>query len=182
MKDEDKKLKPVVFVKGEYNYYQDNKFQQNILLKALEVTSDPQKLKEMAGLKTVADVYRTLDKLSLRKEYHRALAAHGLSLDVIVGEIKETIGSSWDPKLKLSGLQMLLKSLGLAEYKDSLEQSQQGWEDMLKDKADAELEAKITPEPLKYEVKAPEIPQEAVEAEKKEQEAGQRLYEPRATQ
>jgi len=45
-----------------------------LLLKALKVTQDPTELKKMIGVKTVAEVYRTLDKLSLRKEYHKALA------------------------------------------------------------------------------------------------------------
>jgi len=85
MKEEEiivKKLKPVTFIKGEYNYSRQNDLQQKLLLKAMQVTSDPNELKKMAGLKTVADVYRTLDKLAMRKEYHEALSRQGIDLGV----------------------------------------------------------------------------------------------------
>ena len=36
-----KKLKPVVFVKGRYTYHAQDKFKQNLLLQALQITTDP---------------------------------------------------------------------------------------------------------------------------------------------
>ena len=44
--NEGKKLKPVSFSGGAYNFYRDDKFKQNLLLKALTVTSDPKELKK----------------------------------------------------------------------------------------------------------------------------------------
>ena len=45
-KEKVKKLKPVSFVKGQYGYYRDNTFQQNLLLKAMLITQDPQELED----------------------------------------------------------------------------------------------------------------------------------------
>ena len=83
------KEKPVVFVQGSRSgFYSQNTFAQNLLLKALSKgVTDPQELKKIAGLKRVADVYRTLDKMAIRKEYHESLAAAGISLDYIVSEL-----------------------------------------------------------------------------------------------
>ena len=66
----EKKYKPVTFVKGEIGYYRDNKLQQNLLLKAMQITDNPKELRKAIGVKAVADVVRTLDKLTIRKEYH----------------------------------------------------------------------------------------------------------------
>ena len=41
------KLKPVVFVKGEYGYTAQNTTQQIMLLRALKITQDPKKLREI---------------------------------------------------------------------------------------------------------------------------------------
>lgn len=178
MNDQEKKLKPVVFVQGEYQYYRQNNFQQNLLLKALQVTSDPKKLREMTGLKTVAEVYRTLDKMSIRKEYHEALLRNGIDLDTIVGGIKEAIDNSYDSAVQLKGYQILLKSLGLDEYKDNAEQAKQTWEELVKQQIDEE---RITPslvaENKPYEVNAPEVPDSEKKRREEEKKAGQALYE-----
>lgn len=129
--NEDKKLKPVIFKQGGFSYNRFDDFKQRMLLKGLQVTVDPQKLKEMIGVKTVAEVYRTLDKLAMRKEYHEALARKGIDFDYLVGGIKNICDGeriSYDTKLK--ALQVLLKSLGLDEYKES-EINKEGWEDVL---------------------------------------------------
>ena len=90
-----KKLKPIVFVQGDTQFYRQNKYAQNLLIKALsDGVTDPYELKKIAGLNKVTDVYRSLDKLALRKEYHDALARAGISLDYIVEGIKNFIKDS----------------------------------------------------------------------------------------
>ena len=68
------KYKPVTFVNGKVGKTRNNSTQQVMLLQALAITQDPNKLRQMVGFKTVADVFRTLDKMALRKDYHAALA------------------------------------------------------------------------------------------------------------
>jgi len=181
MEINNKKLKPVSFHKTSFNgnrWYSDNKFQQNILLKALEVTTDPVKLKQMAGLKSVAEVYRTLDKLSIRKEYHAALAKSGLTFDYILSGIKGVCDEGSD-KNKLHGYQMLLKSLGLDKYEDT-EDGGKSWEEILLAAQDKDAEDSVKKisdgeevkvvEVEEYEVVVPEIPEsekKKVEEEKK---------------
>ena len=133
MNKDNKKLKPVVFIKGYYNYHQNNELQQNILLKALQITSNPQELKQMIGVKTVAEVYRTLDKLSIRKEYHQALMRQGLDLDTIVSGIKAEGVSSKNSGVRLKAWTTLLKSVGLDEYKEADSESSKTWEDTLRE-------------------------------------------------
>jgi hypothetical protein len=77
------RLKPVIYTTNTYVSGAKNDIQQKMLLKALQITQDPKKLREMIGVKTVAEVYRTLDKMSMRKEYHNALAKSGISFDFI---------------------------------------------------------------------------------------------------
>jgi len=76
-----KPLKPVIFVQGKYAYNDQNTTQQIMLLKALKVTQDPKKLQQLIGVKTVADVYRTLDKIAMRTDYLAALAENGITFD-----------------------------------------------------------------------------------------------------
>lgn len=169
------KLKPVVFVKGEYSYHRNNVHQQNLLLKALQVTTDPKKLKEMAGLKTMAEVYRTLDKLAIRKEYHEALVRNGIDLDTIIRGIKEVCdGFFTPPVVKLKGYQVLLKSLGLHEYKESESESGKTWEDVIKERSEK------NEKPLElgeYKVDIPETPEREKKRQEREQAMGKSLYE-----
>lgn len=182
MKERTKKLKPVIFESAYTNRsskYKNNKFQQNLLLKALQVTTDPQELKKMAGLKTVADVYRTLDKLSIRREYHEALARHGLSLDLVVEGIKDLVMETKSDAIKLKGYQTLLRSLGLERYEKEEETGKQ-WEDvLLQDSENKRVKNKELAAPAQgeYEVTAPEIPEEEKKREEEEKEAAKRLYE-----
>jgi len=178
----EKKLKPVIFRQGECSFHRQNVLQQNLLLKALQVTTDVNKLKEMAGIKTVAEVYRTLDKLAMRKEYHEALVRQGIDLDYLTGGIKKICDdrttSAGD---KLKGFQVLLKSLGLSEYKD-IEGSQIGWEDSLMKAIEVEKEKEDSdenylPERVVYDVKVPETPEEEKRDAEKEKNIGKSIYE-----
>jgi len=177
---EQKKLKPVTFLKGHYNYYRDNKFQQNLLLKALQITTDPNELKKMIGVKRVADVYRTLDKLAIRREYHEALVAAGIDLDTIVAGIKD-VADNASPAIKLQAWQTLMKSLGLDRYEESSDDKAKGWEDILIQTID-ENEKKGLPEPKNikvadYEVIEPEMPEEEKKKQEEEEKIGKELYE-----
>ena len=135
MKEKNKKqLKPVIFLKGKYNYHGQNLFQQNLLLKALQVTTDVNELKKMIGVKTVAEVYRTLDKIAIRKEYHEALLRNEIDLDSIVKGIKDVCTDENESgAIKLKGWQVLLKSLGLDNYSDIEKESRNSWEDVVRE-------------------------------------------------
>ncbi len=175
MENETKKLKPVIYIKGMGSYYSQNLFQQNLLLKALQVTADPYELKKLVGFKTVAEVYRTLDKLAIRREYHEALLRHGVDLDTIVKGIKNVAEFSFDNAVKLKAYQVLLKSLGLDEYKESGSEDKGGWENIIKLAMEEEKNKKLTlPE---YKVIEPVIPDNVKIKQEEEQKIGEELYE-----
>jgi len=183
MKEEEpkkKKLKPVVFINGDRSYYRNNVFQQNLLLKAMQVTSDPTKLRDMVGLKTVTEVYRTLDKLSIRKEFHEALARSDVSLDYIVGGIKGICDTAPKDGDRLRGYQTLLKALGLDSYEESAEVGK-GWEELLlklsNEKSDGKRDQVIEGEIEEYKVKVPKTPEKEKEKRIEEEEIGRSLYE-----
>lgn len=173
------KLKPVTFISGKANYQNQNNTQQVMLLKALKVTQDPKKLRQMIGVRTVADVYRTLDKMAMRKEYHEALTRSGISFDYLVEKTKEEIESG-DAKSadKLNAIKMLLKSLGMEKYE------QEGiaggsWEDLLLKATEKEEIKKIdTPKKVEeYKVTIPKTPDSVKKIKDKEKIIGQSLYE-----
>lgn len=141
-----------------------------MLLKALKITQDPKKLKEMVGFKTVAEVFRTLDKLAIRKEYHRSLANKGVDFDFIVGGIKTECLQAGKSSDRLRGYQILLKSLGMDSYEDKAESGGGGWEDALQKVIKSKENEKVIDVPVEdqdeeYEVKQPVVP-ESVKARK----------------
>lgn len=175
------KLKPVTFVKGQYNYHRQNLLQQNLLLKALQITTDPNELKKMIGVKTVAEVYRTLDKIAIRKEYHEALLRNHIDLDSIVKGIKDVCEDNEESgAVKLKGWQMILKSLGLDNYssQDLAKESSSNWEELVKNsvnKIDSPKKEKIIEGD--YEVKFPVQPEAEKVKEKEEEVFGKGLYD-----
>jgi len=173
---ENNKLKPVVFVDSVFPYYKQNTYQQTLLLKAMTVTDDPKELRRMAGVKAVADVYRTLDKLSLRKAYHEALAENEVSLSNVVAGIKQLAENSQKDAIRLKAYQTILRSLGLERYED-LEDQGKNWEEVLiRVQSDREKKQIAEPKKIEYEVSVPKMP-ESVRI-KKEEEFGlsQQLY------
>jgi len=174
------KLKPVIFVKGQYNYHRQNLLQQNLLLKALQITTDANELRKMIGVKTVAEVYRTLDKIAIRKEYHEALLRHGIDLDTIIGGIKGICNDKNEAgAIKLKGWQILLKSLGLDNYQDVTKEAKNSWEDIVRDtvkEIDSPKDIKQI-ESEKYEVIIPKTPEEERIKQEEEEEMGKDLYE-----
>jgi len=173
------KLKPVIFEKGRYNFHSQGLFQQNLLLKAMQVTSDPEELRKMAGMKTVAEVYRTLDKLAIRKEYHEALVRNKVDLDYIVDGIKGICETASKDQVKLAGYKTLLKSLGLEEYKEEKTETGKNWESLIRDMVQKENNGEkiIEGEIENYEVTVPEIPENEKAKREIEREAGRSLYE-----
>jgi len=170
------KLKPVVFVQGKYAYNAQNTTQQIMLLKALRITQDPKKLRDMIGVSAVADVYRTLDKIAMRKEYHAALAKNGITFDYVVENIKKEIDTAEHTKDRLAGLNMILKSIGLDKYEETAISSG-GWEDILTKIAEEKEEKDEKVEVAEYEVIEPEMPENIRIAKEKSNNEAKGLYD-----
>ena len=170
------KLKPVIFVQGKYAYNTQNTTQQVMLLKALRITQDPKKLRELIGVKTVADVYRTLDKIAMRKEYHSALAKNGITFDYVVSNIKKEVDNADKSSDRLAGLNMILKSIGLDKYEESANVSG-GWEDALLALNKGMEKDPIKARPVEYTVVEPEMPEHIRLAKEKANKESKGLYE-----
>lgn len=179
MKQEPIRLKPVVY-KSRFNRANQNDTQQKFLLKALQVTQDPKKLREMIGVKSVAEVYRTLDKLAMRKEYHTSLAKLGISFDYIAGGIKGIADSGYKDGDRLKAFQTLLKSVGMDIYKEETGGISGTWEEVLMKKIEEEkkdgggTQSRL---PVKYDVKQPVIPESARAAQEEEKEMTSSIYD-----
>lgn len=124
------KLKPVIYTTHTFKKGAPERTQQVLLLKAMQVTQDPKKLKEMMGFRTVAEVYRTLDKMAMRKEYHEALVRAGVDLDFVVTGIRDIAMAAEKDGDRLKAMQLFLKSLGLDKY-DTTEAGGGTWEEEL---------------------------------------------------
>lgn len=186
----ERKLKPVIFIKNvHYNYHRANEFKQSLLLKAMTQTTSVKKMKEMTGIKSVAEVYRTLDKIAIRKEYHEALARQGIDLDTIIVGIKDLCENSSSDRVKLAGYQTFLKSIGMDEYKENTTETGKNWEEKMKTIVQGEIDKKEDDEDNKdgdtkeieevedYKVIAPVAPKGKKDEHKKEKELGASLYE-----
>lgn len=170
------KSKPVIFVQGKYAYNAQNTTQQIMLLKALRITQDPKKLKDLIGVKTVAEVYRTLDKIAMRKEYHSALAKEGITFDYVVKGIKTEIDHAEKSSDRLAGLNMILKSIGLDKYEETA-LAGGGWEDALLKIAGDNQEKGEHIKVAEYEVVEPEMPDHIRIAKEKANKESKGLYE-----
>ena len=148
---------------------------QNLLLKGMIMTGNMDKAAELAGIKTAVELYRTFDRLALRKGYHKALDDEGVNLNWIVQRIK---GHADGPSAQVSmqALRMLLTSLGLNQYTVE-EEGQKNWEDTLL-KISNEYESKQLSAPTaSYTVNVPKEPAKNKEMRSKEQQIGKELYE-----
>lgn len=173
-----KKLKPVVFVKSQIGYHAQNTARQIMLLKAMTITSDPHKLRKMIGVRSVAEVYRTIDKIALRRDYHGALAKLGIDFDYIVKGIKAICDDSDDEGVRLKGYQTLLKSLGVDSYRDDEGVGASNWEDALLKNLEEKNEKKILDvQNNDYEVTVPLIPESVQRQKEIELETGKSIYE-----
>ena len=151
--------------------------QQVVLLKALQVTQDPKQLKQMIGVRTVAEVYRTLDKMALRKEYHEALARAGFSLDLVVQGIKTIAETSEKDDTRLKAYQILLKSLGLEKYEASDIPAGGTWEEELLKSIEKTKSPDALPAPeADYEVVPPEMPERMKKLREEEEALTKSIY------
>lgn len=158
------------------NHYAPMDFQQRLLLKSLTITKDPKKLRQMIGARTVADVFRTMDKIAMRKEYQQALLDNGIDFDTIVKGIKNICVNAKKDETKLRGWEIILKSLGMGDYKETPQESLSSWEEEVMKQltsGDGNESVKIG----KYEVVAPEVPEEIKRNIDLENDFGKKLYE-----
>ncbi|MCK9369572.1 hypothetical protein M0R04_06665 [Candidatus Dojkabacteria bacterium] len=152
---------------------------QNLLLKGMMVHSgDLKKAAQYAGIRKMADVYRTLDRLTLRKGYYEALDNHDISLDYIVKGIKDVAENGELASVRLKALQVLLKTLGLESYGKE-EEGGKGWEELINKAVGAKEDTKELPEVTAtgYNVNIPRVPEEELEKRNKENKLGKELYE-----
>jgi hypothetical protein len=167
-------LKPIVYTSSNLrNTSPQSKTEQLFLLKSLQVTQDPKELQKLLGLRTVAQVYQTMDKLSMRKEYHAALSDNGVSFDFIVKGIKDIAVSGFKDADKLNAFKVLLKSVGMESYEDTDGGSKGNWEEIILNKINEEKD-----EPLGlYKVNAPQIPESVKKQREEEREVVSSIYE-----
>ena len=182
-----KNLKPVIFVQGKRNFYRQNYHAQTIILKALSNgITDTNQLRKMAGLKTAADLHRTLDKLALRKEYHNALSTAGINLVDIVAGIKTLCETAEKDDTRLKAYQTLLKSLGLDKYENVTDDGK-NWEEVImaavedkekKDREDKAHNIEVVDEVSDdYVVNAPVVPEQEQKRRAEDKELADELYE-----
>lgn len=141
-----------------------------------EASGSPLKLKEIIGAKTVAEVYRTLDKLTIRREFHDALTKAGITFEFLIEGIKrEAIGGDKSMD-RLKAYEMLLKTLGLDKYDDINTGTTSSWEERLLkaiEGHESALDENVTPSHTnltKYSVVIPQIPS-SMKEKRKEAEA-----------
>lgn len=152
---------------------------QNLLLKGMMIhAGDLKQASKYAGIKTMAEAYRTLDRLAIRKGYYEALDRHDISLDFIVQGIKDVAVNGSLDSVRLKAFQVLLKTLGLETYgKD--EEGGKGWEEIVakavKDKESATDKLPVPGD--KYVVNVPKVPEDESLKRKHETDLGRELYE-----
>lgn len=181
MNDNKIRLRPIVYTSTSFKRGEQNTAQQMFLLKALQITQDPKKLRQIIGVKSVAEVYRTLDKIALRKEYHSALSKAGISFDYIVGGLKGIADTGFKDSDKLNAFKVLLKSVGMESYKEEGSGSTGTWEEVLLKKIESEKadgkNLALPEAPAKYDVKFPVVPESARKAQEEEREMTSSIYD-----
>lgn len=170
-------VKPVTFVVGNYNYHSHDNFKEMMLLKAMRVTSDPKALLQLTGMKKVADLSRTFDKISNRREYNSALRRLGMDFDWVAKGLKNEADTAEKSADRIKALQIILKSLGMDQFED-IPSDTGSWEDMLLRAAENKDQPIVAlPEEQEYEVVVPEVPEAMRAMREKENERGRSIYE-----
>lgn len=173
------RLRPVSYTTNTRKIGSRDDTKQMFLLKALKVTNDPKQLRDMLGVKTVAEVYRTLDKLAMRKEYHAALNRSGVSFEFIVDGLKAEAMGEGKSADRIKALTVLLKSLGLDKY-DSDAASGGSWEEELVKSLDRDKAKELdSPQIIEaeYEVNTPETPEAMKKMREEENKLLSGIYE-----
>lgn len=170
-----KGLAPAYFANSAYTYNSPNYYAQNLLLKAMSGgVTDPKELARLTGMKSAAEVFRTLDKMVIRKEFHQALAANGIDLSFIVNGIKELAVNGEKDETRLHAFQTLLKSLGLDKYDKEADEGK-GWEEAILQVGtdDAIIEDEL---PGSYQVEIPQAPKQEKEKKAEEKSLADEIY------
>ena len=174
------KLRPVIYTTSSFKRGAQNTAQQMFLLKAMQVTTDPHELRKMLGVRTVAEVFRTLDKLAMRKEYHSALARNGISFDFIVGGLKTEAAGGEKSADRIKALQVLLKSLGLDKYDNDIAAGGTWEEELLKTVSQPDKKPLPSGDVVpveEYEVVEPPKPDSVTKKQAEEHEILKSIYE-----
>jgi hypothetical protein len=117
--------------------------------KALSITKDPEKIRQLLGLQRVSEVLSTLNALAIRKEYHSSLIRNGVEFDYLIRGIKNIADDSTEKgATRLKAFLSLLKSLGVDKFDIPSGSSGTGWEDELMKRLEGE---KKEPELLELE-------------------------------
>lgn len=152
-----------------------------MLLKAMEHTTDVDELKTALKFKSRAEVFRTMDKLAMRKDFHDALADAGLSMHTIAEKYKSLLNSGSE-KVQLGALQALTKAIGIEKY-EVIDEGARDWEDTLLKISEKEREQKALGIEKKqivietYDVVEPPVPQSVQLKRAEEDKIGQEIYE-----
>lgn len=150
---------------------------QNLLLRGLMISGSLESAAKYAGIQRAVDTFRTLDRISIRREYHEALSAEGIDLRYIVKGIKDRADNSPNESVRLNALKTLLASLGLDRY-EVAEEGNKSWEDRL-----LQMNVESNPKSLPfdtnngYEVNVPQIPESVKQSRKQEEDLGRELYD-----
>ena len=169
------KLKPVVVVSTVYNHHRQNRTQQIMLLKALKKTQNPKELQRMLGLKKLSEVYRTMDKLAMNKEFHKELFRLGVDFGwVIEGMKKELDAPDARAGDRINVYKTFMKSMGVDSYTDTSDSGGGDWQEALKtDSQVVEAEVNAGDE---YDVTMPEMPPEMRQLKDEDESIGHQLY------
>ena len=160
----------------------DDLLKQALLLNAMKVSTDPNKLKQLTGMKKVADVYSTFDRIAMHKEYANTLISAGVDMKFIVDNLKKVIeDSDVGQANKMAAIKLLMSSLGLDKRGPSDgELSSTSWEaELMKIEEEEKNNNEIVKElaPPEYEVDIPDVPDNVKKQKEKDDLIEKSLYE-----
>ena len=129
-------------------------------------------------MKKFAELTRTWDKISNRKEYNKALQKLGMDFHWIAKGLKEEAEGADKSADRIKALQIILKSLGMDQYED-IPSDTGSWEDMILKASESTTENLTLPaaEAEEYEVVQPKIPEAMKEMRDRENKQGKSIYE-----
>lgn len=134
-----------------------------LVMKGLsEGITDPEELKRLSGIKRSADLMVTMDRLSLRREFHEAMYRAGLTPDKLMTTLSDHVDST-DAKVSIKAVEVTLKMLSMFRPESS-SGDVKSWEEIVLEKATAiqEGDMKQISQPV-YDVKIPEVPPDMAE-------------------
>lgn len=166
--------KPIILVSGVYGNAQKNVSQQLMFLRAMNVAQDPKKFNQIIRARAAVDVFRTLDKLALRKEWHSALERNGINFDLVLKTLKQEMLKGDKSSDRIQAAKTIIKSLGLDKYEDS-SMGGGSWEDEILKASEATIN--LPPPGEEYDVVQPQIPDKVKKERKDQNDLGRQLYE-----